>query len=1069
MNDIAKLGFEIDSTPLVRAGQAAQQAAQQIGQVGTAADKAAQQTKGATQGAGDLGAAFGKINGTLKMSTQELQSLAAALGQGPQGASNSIQYAIGAIGRLGGALGPVGLTITGAITGVAALAGGFVALQRPLAEAADRFALMEGRMRNALGSTEAAQQAMAKLYEQTQKTGLGFQSAADAFLRIARNAETLGATQDQILLLSDTIAKLGKTSGASTGEIQSGMVQLGQALASGRLNGDELRSIMENMPALAKAIAEGLGVSVGQIRALGAAGELTSEKVFKAILAASGKANEEFAKLPDTVEQANQRVSDSFNTLLANLGTNLNSSAFMRGLANAGNTLLDGLNSAFDRGTLDQQINSVQRRLDGLRDAQDRGPGFGAEILSMPTDEDIRDVEQQLAALIKKREDDMRDSTAKQLQLNNAAFTQIVQLGENEFGDFEKKVNKARESAEKLEREVARIRQANPVMNPNYQTEQDILPKLERQAAVARAEFNALAAGVDKAKRSLQDFQQASSRGGGGGGTGIVQNALNQQREAQRQLGNGAGSLDTYIGIGVQDAAAKAAANIANMERQAKAQDNLAAATGKTRAEIRELEIAQEVANFRFQNFGTLQGPLVTKTVSQYEAALRKTKEAQDSLGDGRAFQSVQDNLAGIAAQMKAVEQGAYAMREAAAQSRAEVANRTTPGSGIGVMQEFGQQEQLAAQQRITQMERENRRLREDTMALGQPGAQRQLGIERQVEDGSRDVAPDRRREVETLIRERSEAQQTKEMVAQNTEIRRQIVMNRERLSIMGLTGEKLVVETMLLERRNQLEMQGIDLGGEQAKQILASTEELAKQQYQIQKAQEQTEAYKRVWTNAARMIQESLSEAFEQAFRKGEFSAKSFFNLVGDIALKVSSDIIGAMVYKPLEGLLMDLGTSLGASIFGPKAPAVGTSQPTFATFAPTESAAYGNAFSGGNVVPFARGGLLSQPTVFGMANGGSGVAGEAGSEAVLPLKRGLDGKLGVGGGGSGEVSITIIDQRSGGDSKPVEASESRGPDGQRMIQIIVRDEVRRAIRSGELDRDMQSSYGNQRRLVTR
>lgn len=1064
MTDIAKLGFEIDSTPLIKAGQAAQQAAQQIGQVGTAADKTGAQTKAAGAQVGGLTDALGKVNGTISMSTRELQALAATLGSGGMG--GSLGYAIASVSRFAAALGPIGV----AAGGVAGLATAFYGLSRPLAQAADAAALLEGRMKNALGSTQAAQQSMATLYEQTQKTGLGFQSAADAFLRIARNAETLGATREQILQLSDTIAKLGKASGASTGEIQSGMVQLGQALASGRLNGDELRSIMENMPALAKSIAEGLGVSVGQIRALGAAGELTSDKVFKAILAASEKANKEFAELPDTVEQANQRVSDSWNLLLGRLGTALKSSEFMRVLLGAGNAMVGGIASALDPGNIEQQIKRLERRITAEEAQMDIGPTSSldaGEFAGLPGR--IAEGKRELERLRKQLVDDVEAERQKAIERDFAPNRQIFELGANEYNDFQKNLDKARKDAEKLNAEVARIRKSGPLNNPNYETEQSVLPNLARQAAVAQAKFEQLSASINKSGQALSDFQRAQQRGGGGGGTGIVSAALAEQRSIAGTAGR-APSLDSLIGVGIRDAAAKAQNDIAALERQAKGQRDLASAIGGTRAQMRELEIAQEVANFQYQKFGTLTGPAVTKAVNDYEAALRRSKGAADSFADSKVLQASNEALSGIERQIKAVTAGAYAMREAAALARAAQADLQNPNAGASVMQEFYANERLSAAQMADQMSRQNARMMQDGGVIGDPAAQRDLRMRREIEDAQRGASPESQRNIASSIEERYGIERTNDLKAQNAEIQRQIAMSKERVNLLGLTGERLVVETALIEKLNQLKQQGIDIYGEEANQILRSTEELAKQQYQIQKAQDQADAYKRVWTNAARMIQESLSDAFEEAFRKGEFSAKGFFNLVGDIALRISSDIISAMVYKPLEGLLVDFGTNIGKSIFGPAAGGSGSSA-ALAMSASSQGLgprAFGG-YTSGNVIPFARGGLLSQPTVFGMANGGAGVAGEAGVEAVLPLKRGLDGKLGVGGGGNGNVSIQIIDQRTGEGSKPVEASESRGPDGQRMIQILVRDEVRRAIRSGDLDRDLQSSYGNQRRLVTR
>lgn len=1055
-DNIAKLGFEIDSTPLARAGAEAQKAAQQIGQMGTAADKAAQQTKEAQQGATGLTDALGKVTGTLKLSTQELQSLAATLGSG--GVGGSLGFATAALGRFVSGLGPIGLAV-GAVGG---LATAFYALNKPLAEAADRMALLEGRLRNALGSTQAATDSMRALFEQTQKTGLGFDSASEAFLRVARNAESLGATKEQILQLSDTVQKLGKASGASAFEVQGGLVQLGQALASGKLNGDELRSIMENLPALAKAIAEGLGVSVGQIRALGAAGELTSEKVFNAILKASDKANEEFGKLPDTVEQANKRVADNFEMLLSNLGRQLKSSEFLRDLANLGNLMVGGLAAATAPKGLQAQLEAAQKALKVAQLGEFVDTPGGPVMVDAPAGR-LKALRDEIARLQKQIADEAEESKRKEQERLQAPFRQLMTDSGNEFDKAIKELKTAQEMRDKLRKAIADI-EATPLVSRTQEQEQAI-PVLQRRLLQAEEAANKLAGGLDKAKSSLSDFQKAAAIGGGGGGISIAQQALAQARDA-RASGQGA-SFSDFLSLGVQDAAAKAQQTIASLDRQAASQQKLAGSAGQTRDAIRELEIAQEVANFRFEKFGTLTGPLIDKTVRQYEASLRKTKEAQDALGDSQAFQSVRDNLAAIAQQMDAVADGAYAMRRAAVEARAAVADRDRPGSGAGVLAGFDAQERLSAEQRLSDLRRQLERMQQDADVIGDPAARRNLATDRAVEDFARDVRPGARDEAEQLIRQRAEREVANDLKAQNAEIQRSLVITKERVALIGLTGERLMVETAILEKRNQLQQQGVDLASDEAKAILASTEALAQQQYTIQQAQEQAQRYQRIWENAARSIQQGIASAFEDAFAKGKLSMQSFFDLFSSIALKVATNIISAQIVDPLTKAFTELAGGFVKGLVGGSSSS-GISVTDTVGGRTTTFSANGHAFDGGNVIPFARGGVVNQPTVFGMANG-AGVMGEAGPEAVMPLRRGTDGRLGVASGGGGNVTVVVNDQRSSDNSKPVEVSQGTAPDGSRTIQLLVRDEVRRAIRSGDIDRDMATSYGNSRRLVTR
>lgn len=126
----------------------------------------------------------------------------------------------------------------------------------------------------------------------------------------------------------------------------------------------------------------------------------------------------------------------------------------------------------------------------------------------------------------------------------------------------------------------------------------------------------------------------------------------------------------------------------------------------------------------------------------------------------------------------------------------------------------------------------------------------------------------------------------------------------------------------------------------------------------------------------------------------------------------------------------------------------------------------AMGNVFAQGKVQPFASGGIISTPQIFPMAGGAMGLMGEAGPEAIMPLDR-VGGKLGVRASGGGTV-VQIIDQRSGG--SPVEVRESTGPDGRKLIQALVRDEVAGMVRDGSMDRVLGGSYrGVARRPVRR
>lgn len=182
-----------------------------------------------------------------------------------------------------------------------------------------------------------------------------------------------------------------------------------------------------------------------------------------------------------------------------------------------------------------------------------------------------------------------------------------------------------------------------------------------------------------------------------------------------------------------------------------------------------------------------------------------------------------------------------------------------------------------------------------------------------------------------------------------------------------------------------------------------------------------------------------NFEDALIDAAKGGE---KAFSNMVSAILEDIARLVIRMQIIQPLAGAI---NTGINNA------------------FGNTTANADGNAFSGGRVIPFARGGVVTGPTLFPMRDG-TGLMGEAGPEAIMPLKRGPDGKLGVaaGGGGGGAV-VQIIDQRSGGEAPQVE--QSRGPDGRQMIRVLIRDEMQAAIGSGAMDRTMANTYGLRRR----
>lgn len=131
------------------------------------------------------------------------------------------------------------------------------------------------------------------------------------------------------------------------------------------------------------------------------------------------------------------------------------------------------------------------------------------------------------------------------------------------------------------------------------------------------------------------------------------------------------------------------------------------------------------------------------------------------------------------------------------------------------------------------------------------------------------------------------------------------------------------------------------------------------------------------------------------------------------------------------------------------------------------TENAS-GNVFDSGNIIPFNKGSaftnsIVSSPTIFPMANGGIGLMGEAGEEAIMPLTRTADGSLGVKAEGSGSnIEINIINNTS----EKAEVKKTTGNGGKQIYSIII-GSVKQGMATGEFDGDMRNNYGVNRRGI--
>ncbi len=195
----------------------------------------------------------------------------------------------------------------------AALAGSyFGGMIKGLANTADAYTNLEDRVRLATGAGAQFEKGLAGVQTVALKTNTGLEETGNLFARLKKASEEGGMAavqaQERALGLATTINQATQLSGSSAASSQAALIQLIQGLHSGVLRGEEFNSVMEQAPRLAQALANGLGVTTGELRKLAGEGFLTAETVMRALENQSQVVAREFESLRPTVGRALQNL-----------------------------------------------------------------------------------------------------------------------------------------------------------------------------------------------------------------------------------------------------------------------------------------------------------------------------------------------------------------------------------------------------------------------------------------------------------------------------------------------------------------------------------------------------------------------------------------------------------------------------------------------------------------------------------------------------------------------------------------------------------------------------------------
>lgn len=185
-----------------------------------------------------------------------------------------------------------------------------------LGRIADQYANLQARLQLVVGEGAALQVALQGVEDVALSTHTALDSTATLFAKISDAGKALNIGLDGSLALTETIAQAMQIGAQSAQASDAAITQLIQGLQSGVIRGDEFNSIMEQAPRLSKAMADGLGVTTGELRKMAEAGQLTSATVIAALQGQARVIEEEFGKLPATIGRALSDLSTSWTVFI---------------------------------------------------------------------------------------------------------------------------------------------------------------------------------------------------------------------------------------------------------------------------------------------------------------------------------------------------------------------------------------------------------------------------------------------------------------------------------------------------------------------------------------------------------------------------------------------------------------------------------------------------------------------------------------------------------------------------------------------------------------------------------
>ncbi|WFC49661.1 tape measure protein [Klebsiella pneumoniae] len=270
---------------------------------------------------------FGKYTIEIEADAAKLLAGQASADTALKQIENSVKKTANSADKLDKSLDNLG----GGFSRLAVAVKGYISIQAliKLQQLSEEFTLLQARVTRLSSSSEEGARSFQQLVSIASTTGASLGDTVNLWQQLTATLKTVGATNSDVNRLVMTLQKIGTIGGSSAQEMANALRQFMQSVASGRIQAEEFNSVLEQMPELARQIADGMGIPFNELRQLMLAGKLDIGEVLAAIEKRSDEINQQFETMPRTVSQATNALITQFGVAISKIDDAIGTSRYL--------------------------------------------------------------------------------------------------------------------------------------------------------------------------------------------------------------------------------------------------------------------------------------------------------------------------------------------------------------------------------------------------------------------------------------------------------------------------------------------------------------------------------------------------------------------------------------------------------------------------------------------------------------------------------------------------------------------------------------------------------------------